>query len=81
MADLGHVGEQVSESGVRQLRLALARSAAQDALAPSGRRQQSLTPERRLADADLALDQQSRRSGGDRAEELLHPIAARPPGR
>ena len=71
---LGHVGEQIAERRVGQLRLALARPAAQHALPASGGGREPLVPEGRLADADLAFQEQRNRARVDRAEELLHAI-------
>ncbi len=70
---LRNVGEEVAQRGVRELRLALDRPAAQDPQAALGGGREALIPERRLADADLALEQECGWAGADRAEKLLDP--------
>ena len=52
-------GEQIAERGVGQLKVStLARPAAQDSLAASGRFRQPPVPERRLADSALTFQQE-----------------------
>jgi hypothetical protein len=76
---LGHVGEEIAERRIGQLRLALDGPAAQDAETALGGGRDAVIPERALADAELALEQQADRPRGDRAEKSVDPRELRVP--
>ena len=66
-----HRGQQVAQRGVGQLRLGLDRTARQDAVR---RARDGLAPQRRLADAELTLEQQRSRAVRDSGQEAVDPV-------
>jgi hypothetical protein len=73
--DLGqNIAEQVAERGEGQVPLRLGRPRLEHSMAPIARLLDGISPERRLADARLPLDDKADRAHGDAIEELADGI-------
>ena len=68
---VAHVHQQIAQRRVGELRLGLDRPAREHAM---GRARHRFAPERRLAHAELALEQQHRRAVGRRRQEGVDPF-------